>query len=89
MLLTVILVDDDESTWTVGDMEDFRRTQMTATAKILKEARAYQTALKINVQYMRCRVKGTFDMNTFSDWVARAVKACGFSEEKEIIPNLN
>lgn len=88
VLITVILVDDEESTWTTADMEDFRQVQMAATAKILKATREFHVALKINVQYMRCRVKGTFNQRDFSEWVKSAVKACGFADEKQIIPTL-
>ena len=88
VMLTVILVDDKESTWTKEDMEEFRRDQMRATAKLLKDARFYQTNLKINVQYMRCKIDTKFVMSEQEKSMKKAVEACGFKNEKTVIPLL-
>lgn len=88
VLITVILVDDKENSWTTADMDAFRKEQMGATAKLLKEARMYHAYVKINVQYMRCKIDAKFTMSDTESCVDKALKACGFKSEKSVTPML-
>ena len=69
--ITVILVDDKESTWTREDMEAFRKDQMHATAKLLRDARHYQANLEINVKYMKCRIDEKFVISDTANCVKK------------------
>lgn len=88
VLLTVIMVDDSESSWNVLAISDYKKKQAAATAKLQAEAKRYGVSLNIGMHYLRSRIEGTFSIQDFSGWVSKALRGAGLPQEEEVIPML-
>ena len=88
VMITMIMVEDDQSIWTEEALADYKQQQEAATQKLLQEAQNYGVDLNLTIRYETCRVSGTVSMDHYQDWVNAALSAANLPAQDDVIPYL-
>ncbi|MBQ8684476.1 MAG: hypothetical protein IJ518_08190 [Clostridia bacterium] len=88
VMLTMVMVDDDNGAWTEAALADYKQAQNKATDRLLADAKRYGVQLDISIRYIRCKTTGSVNMTTYNEWSARALKAAGLGDSSTLIPRL-
>lgn len=80
LLINIILVNDQLSTWTDADAWDFHEDVLVANDRMISDAAAWGVELNVQLNYLSCYVDDTMDISDFQDWVKKALSALNLPE---------
>ena len=88
VMITMIMVEDDNSVWTADALENYKQKLEIATQKLMQDAGSFGADLNVIVRYESCRITGTVSMSDCQDWVNAALLAANLPTQNEVSPYL-
>ena len=79
VMLTIVFVDDAESSWTTEEIDAVKEQQLDATALLQEQAAAYNASLNLSIQYLHATANAAYDRDASSPWVESALADLGFA----------
>lgn len=88
VMLTVVLVDEPNSSWTPSDIAELQKKQEVATAKLLEDAKQYGAQLEVKMNYTRCSVNSCVEISKSEEWAKEALEAAWITGGENVIPKM-
>ena len=83
VLLTIIFVNDADSSWTKEDIQEIQTEQTKAASSLKESALSYGAELELEMNYMEVDVKESFTRLDHYEWVKNALCQAGFKNTEE------